>query len=171
MPKLQHSAKETLLRARPAHSAKFLLCRVPVGDTRQSFSFAECQVAALGKGLTPSATPTAGARRARVLGTCAVFAECGPGGTRQRSVFAECPTLPTVSTRQSVGMPCACWPALGKAGLCRVPVVWHSAKTETLGNYWFSGSVESRPVVVDGAQLTHQISVSFRGETQQHRPP
>ena len=101
---------------------------------------------ALGKGLTPSATLAAGARRAHVLGTCAAYAECWPNGTRQRSIFAECSSLPRASTRQNLVMPCAgCLPsalapALGKASLCRVPVVWHLAKLETLGNFAFSGS-------------------------------
>ena len=143
---LQHSAKETMPRARPTHSATFPLCRVPAGGTRQRVSFAECQVEALGKGLTPSATLTAGARRAHVLGTCAAYAECWPSGTRQRSIFAECSSLSRASTRQNLVMPYAgCLPsalalALGKASLCRVPVVWHSAKMETLGNLVFSSS-------------------------------
>ena len=55
MPGLQHSAKETMPRTRPTHSATFPLCRVPAGGTRQRVSFAECQVEALGKDLTPSA--------------------------------------------------------------------------------------------------------------------
>ena len=54
VPNLQHSAKETLPRSRSAHSAKFLLCRVPAGGTRQHVSFAECQKVALDKDLTPS---------------------------------------------------------------------------------------------------------------------
>src|SRR6185369_8934988 len=33
--------------------------------------------------------------------------------------------------------------ALGKQHLCRVPVVWHSAKAETLGKLGFSGSAAS----------------------------
>ena len=135
VPKLQHSAKETLPRARPAHSAKFLLCRVPEAGTRQHMSFAECQVVALGKKLTPSAPLTGGARRARVLGTCAGFAECRRASTRQRRHFAEFPSLPTAGTRQSPGMPCARFLpsarglALGKPHLCREPVIWHSAKS------------------------------------------
>ena len=99
--------------------------------------------------LTPSAPPTGGARRARVLGTCAGFAECRRASTRQRSIFAECRMLPTADTRQRTGMPCAWFLpsarglALGKPHLCRVPVVWHSAKTETLGNYRFSGGARA----------------------------
>ena len=146
VPGHQHSAKEALPRATPAHSATFLLCRVPAGDTRQYFTFAECQLEALGKELTPSAPLTGGARRARVLGTCSGFAECRPASTRQRRHVAECLDLPTACTRQRPGMPCARFLpsvrglALGKPHLCRVPVVWHSAKTETLNNYRFSGS-------------------------------
>ena len=47
---------------------KFTECWSP--GTRQNWGFAECQVEALGKELTPSATLTGGARQARVLGTC-----------------------------------------------------------------------------------------------------
>ena len=57
-------------------------------STRQTIPFAECQVVALGKDLTPSAPLTGGARRARVLGTCACFAECRRASTRQRGQFA-----------------------------------------------------------------------------------
>ena len=152
VPGHQHSAKEALPRATPAHSATFLLCRVPAGDTRQYFTFAECHLEALGIELTPSAPLTGGARRARVLGTCSGFAECHPASTRQRRHVAECLDLSTACTRQCPGMPCARFLpsvrglALGKPHLCRVPVVWHSAKTETLGNYRFSGSVTTPSV-------------------------
>ena len=145
----QHSAKEALLRATQAHSATFLLCRVPAGETRQYFTFAECQLEALGKKLTPSAPLTGGARQARVLGTCSGFAECCPTSTRQRSHVAECLDLPRACIRQRPSMPCARFLpsvrglALGKPHLYRVPVVWHSAKTQTLGNYQFSGSASS----------------------------
>jgi len=111
-----------------------------------NYPFAECQVVALGKDLTPSAPLTGGARRARVLGTCAGFAECRRASTRQRGQFAECHSLPTAGTRQSSGMPCGrCLPsargvALGKPHLCRVSVFWHSVKAETLGKFGFSGS-------------------------------
>jgi len=119
-PGHQHSAKEALPRATQAHSATFLLCRVPAGDTRQYFTFAECQLEALGKKLTPSAPLTGGARRARVLGTCSGFAECRPTSTRQRSHVAECLDLPRACIRQRPGMPCVrflpsvCDLALGK---------------------------------------------------------
>ena len=131
VPGHQHSAKEALPRATPAHSATFLLCRVPAVDTRQYFTFAECQLEALGKELTPSAPLTGGARWARVLGTCSGFAECRPASTRQRVSFAECLDLPTACARQRPSMPCArCLPsvrglALGKPHFYRVPVVWH----------------------------------------------
>ena len=52
------------------HSAKLLLCRVPGGGTRQT--------------LDAVSHLTGGARRARVLGTCAVFAECRRVSTRQK---------------------------------------------------------------------------------------
>ena len=149
MPGLQHSAKETMPRARPMHSATFPLCRVPAGGTRQRVSFAECQVEALSKDLTPSAPLTGGARQARVLGTCAGFAECRLASTRQRWRVAECCYLPTAGTRQIPDMLCAAFLpstrglALGKPHLCRVPVVWHSAKASTLGKYSFSGSVRT----------------------------
>ena len=100
------------------HSAKYPLCRVPGGGTRQR--------------LDAISPPTGVARRARVLGTCAGFAECH--------------SLPTAGTRQSSGMPCGrCLPsarvlALGKAHLCRVSVFWYSAKAKTLGKFGFSGS-------------------------------
>jgi len=116
VPKLQHSAKETLPRARPAHSAKFLLCRVPAGGTRQHVSFAECQKVALGKDLTPSAPLTGGAWRARVLGILPSAA--GPA-------LGKGDTLPSALLCRR--------PALGKAracrvpDFCRVPVAWHSA--------------------------------------------
>ena len=58
------------------------LCREPGQRTRQSFFFAECQKVALGKDLTPSAPLTGGARWARVLGTCAGFAECRQASTQ-----------------------------------------------------------------------------------------
>ena len=115
VPGHQHSAKEALPRATQAHSATFLLCRVPAGDTRQYFTFAECQLEALGKKLTPSAPLTGGARRARVLGTC--------------SGFAECLDLPRAYIRQRPGMPCARFLpsvrglALSKPHLYRMPVV------------------------------------------------
>jgi len=77
VPGHQHSAKEALPRATQAHSATFLLSRVPAGETRQYFTFAECQLEALGKKLTPSAPPdgrrTAGARAGHVLGLCRVL--------------------------------------------------------------------------------------------------
>jgi len=122
------------------------ICRVSSEGTRQTTPFAECQVVALGKHLTPSAPLTGGARRARVLGTCAGFAECRRASTRQMGQFAECHSLPTAGTRQSSGMPCGrCLPsargvALSKPHLCRVPVFWHSLKAETLGKFGFSGS-------------------------------
>jgi len=124
-------------------------CRVPAGDTRQYFTFAECQLEALGKKLTPSTPLTGSARRTRVLGTCSGFAECRPTSTRQRSHVAECLDLPRACIRQRPSMPCARFLpsvrglALDKPHLCRVPVVWHSAKTQTLGNYRFSGSASS----------------------------
>ena len=43
---------------------------------------------------------TGGARRARVLGTCAVFVECRRASTRQKGHVAECHFLPTAGTRQ-----------------------------------------------------------------------
>ena len=128
MPKLQHSAKETLPRARPAHSAKFLLYRVLAGGTRQHVSLAECQKVALGKDLTSSAPLTGGARRARVLCTCAGFAECRWDSTRQRSHIAEClhsatpghavcqisAECPRPGTRQTTSLPSARGLALSK---------------------------------------------------------
>jgi len=45
-----------------------------------------------------------------------VFAECQALG---KGLFAECHILPSA--------------ALGKAGLCRVPEIWHSAKIFALG--------------------------------------
>jgi len=48
------------------------------------------------------------------------FAEC-------QALFAECHILPSA--------------ALGKAGLCRVPEIWHSAKIFALGKSRFSRSV------------------------------
>ena len=140
------STHRPLVNLRYARKIWHTDCRVPAGDTRQYFTFAECQLEALGKELTPSAPLTGGARRARVLGTCSGFAECRPASTRQRRHVAECLDLPTACTRQRPGMPCArflpsvCGLALGKPHLCRVPVIWHSAKTETLGNYRFSSS-------------------------------
>ena len=66
------------------HSAKLLFCRVSSEVTRQTITFAECQVVALGKDLTSSAPITGGARRACVLGTCAGFAEYRRASSRQR---------------------------------------------------------------------------------------
>ena len=83
------------------------LCREPGQRTRQRFPFAECQLEALGKKLTPSAPLTGGAWRACVLGTCSGFAECRPTSTRQRSHVAECLDLPRACIRQRPGMPCA----------------------------------------------------------------
>jgi hypothetical protein len=54
--------------------------------------------------------------------------------------------LPSAGTRQKWNVPCAeslpsAWgSALGKEFVCRVPVVWHSAKNRALGIYAVSGS-------------------------------
>jgi len=90
----------------------------------------------------PDSRCTAGARAGHMSRLCEVLACWHSANVR----YAECLSLPTASTRQSVGMSCATYLpsarglALDKAHLCRVPVVWHSAKLETLGNYAFFGS-------------------------------
>ena len=87
VPKLQHSAKETLLRARSAHSAKFLLCRVPARGTvsslpsacwRHSATCLLCRVPEVGTRQRlnavspPDGRRTAGARAGHVRGLCRV---------------------------------------------------------------------------------------------------
>ena len=123
------------------------LCRVPPTGTRRSFIFAECRPCSTRQKLTavshPDGCRTADACAGHVSRLCRVLARWHSAKAR----YAECLSLPTAGTRQSVGMPCAtCLPsagglALGKEHLCRVPVVWHSAKPETLGICAFFGSV------------------------------
>ena len=78
--------------------------------------------------------------------TCANVAECLPYGTRQRYCMQSVGLLPSAGTQQKWNVPCAealpsDWgSALGKEVVCRVLVVWHSAKHRALGIYAVSGS-------------------------------
>ena len=135
VPKLQHSAKETLPRARPAHSATAketlpsacwshsatcLLCRVPEGGTRQRLNAIS----------PPDGRRTAGARAGHVHGLCRVplgqhsaketlcrvpcFADGRHSVKPGHAVcqfFAECPWP---GTRQTTSLPSARSLALGK---------------------------------------------------------
>ena len=125
----------TLPSASWRHSAIFHLCRVLAGGTRQKVDAVS----------PPDGRRTAGARAGHVLGLCRVPPN-QHSAKEPRCIVAECLDLPRACIRQRPGMPCARFLpsvrglALGKPHLCRVPVVWHSAKTQTLGNYRFSGS-------------------------------
>ena len=129
-----HSTKEALPSAEHRHSAKFTLCRVPPLQHSAKDNGRQAPV--------PDGRRTAGARAGHVTCLCRVLAF--RHSTKAR--YAECRSLPTACTRQSVGMSCAtCLPsalglALGKDRLCRVPVVWHSANPKTLCICAFSGS-------------------------------
>ena len=139
------------------------LCRVPPTGTRRNLVFAECRPCSTRQKLMavshPEGRRTADARAGHVSRLCRVLARWHSAKAR----YAECLSLPTGRTRQSFGMPCAtslpsarCL-ALGKAHICRVPVVWHSAKPETLGICAFSGSA-----------LASEVSCVYGGS---HQPP
>jgi len=120
VPGLQHSAKETMPRARPTHSATFPLCRVPGGGTRKILN-----------AVSPTdGRRTAGARAGHMRRLCRVplvqhsakvtryrvllFADgrhsANPGHAVCR-FFAECPRP---GTRQTTSLPSACGLTLGK---------------------------------------------------------
>ena len=102
VPKLQHSAKETMPRARATHLATFPLCRVPAGGTRQRLN---------------AVSPTDGRRacwaRAQALPSAAGIA-LGKGDTWPSALLCRRPAL---------GKARACRVPV----FCRVPVAWHSA--------------------------------------------
>ena len=133
------------------------LCRVPAKDTRRNIHFAECHLCSTRQRIT------AVRRVGHVTCLCRVLAF--RHSTKAR--YAECRSLPTASTRQSVGMPCAtCLPSalslvLGKDRLCRVPVDWHSATARAQGKVQFSGS-KPHPLIGKLIDRVHEIyTVSF----------
>ena len=80
----------------------------------------------------------------------AAFAECPPLPSAWHSAkraFTECYTLPSAFHSHALGKyefaECSSLPsaALGKIALCRVPDIWHSAKSFALGKEAESGSV------------------------------
>ena len=88
-------------------------------------------------------------RLAPAAATCSNFAGCLPRGSQQMYFMPRAGLLPSAGTRQKWNVPCAealpsAWgSALGKEVVCRVPVVWHSAKHRALGIYVVSGSAQT----------------------------
>ena len=123
-----------------------------ISSTRQNYSFAECQVVALGKHLTPSA-PKRAAHGGRA---CWARAQSLPSAAGPALGKRDMLPSATFCRRPALGNAWVC----RVADVCRVLVAWHSAnhvfaecpclssrqrprhsaKAETLGKFGFSGS-------------------------------